>query len=112
MPYSSPLAAAGGTPPYTWTVSGIPAGLALVGTTIAGTPTEVGVHTVEVTVEDSVGGTDEADLVLEVIDAAVDIETGTYHTCAAMAGGSARCWGFDGQGQVGGGTSPRGPSSG
>ena len=105
VPYSSPLAATGGTPPYTWTVSGMPTGLALVGTAVAGTPTEVGVHTVEVTVEDSVGGTDEADLVLEVIDAAVDIDTGIYHTCAAMAGGAARCWGFDGQGQVGGGGS-------
>ena len=105
VPYASPLAATGGTPPYSWTVSGLPTGLVLSGTDIAGTPTEVGVHTVEVTVEDSVGGTDEADLVLEVIDAAVEIDTGLYHSCAAMAGGSVRCWGFDGQGQVGGGGS-------
>ncbi len=102
VPYSSPLAATGGTPPYTWTVSGLPTGLALSGPAITGTPTEVGVHTVEVTVEDSVGGTDEADLVLEVIDAAIEIDTGPYHTCAALAGGSARCWGFNSQGQVGG----------
>ena len=38
-PYSQALAASGGTPPYTWTVSGdLPAGLSLAGNTISGTP--------------------------------------------------------------------------
>ncbi|HEY0520336.1 MAG TPA: putative Ig domain-containing protein, partial [Ilumatobacteraceae bacterium] len=47
------LAATGGTPPYTWAASGLPPGLALNGSTIAGTPTVPGTYNVVVTATDS-----------------------------------------------------------
>jgi len=31
----------------------------------------------------------------------VHVTTGAYHTCAHMTGGSVRCWGYGGQGQLG-----------
>ncbi|HEX7133670.1 MAG TPA: DUF4214 domain-containing protein [Iamia sp.] len=101
VPFAGALAATGGTPPYTWTATGLPDGLTLSGADITGAATEVGVHTVEVEVTDDVGGTDRAELVLEVIDAAIEIETGIYHSCAALASGVVTCWGFNGQGQLG-----------
>jgi hypothetical protein len=49
------LVAQGGRPPYTWHVGGLPAGLALVGDAVEGTPTAVGTHPVVVTVTDDRG---------------------------------------------------------
>ncbi len=53
--YSAPLAAAGGTGPYTWTASGVPAGIAVNPSTgvISGTPTRAGAFTMTVKVTDS-----------------------------------------------------------
>ena len=47
------LQAAGGTPPYTWTATPLPAGLELNGASISGTPTTAGPVTVTATVTDS-----------------------------------------------------------
>jgi Tol biopolymer transport system component len=55
QPYGAGLAASGGTPPYTWTVTGLPAGLRLDGDTIVGTPTTPGDAIVEVVVRDHAG---------------------------------------------------------
>jgi uncharacterized protein (TIGR03437 family) len=55
---SQTLAAAGGTPPYTWTLAGgsLPAGLGLASTgTISGTPTKPGASAFSVKVTDSAG---------------------------------------------------------
>jgi hypothetical protein len=67
-PYSATLAATGGTPPYTWSDPGLPAGLTLNASTgaITGTPTTAGTSTFTVTVTDSVGGTATASLSLTV----------------------------------------------
>ncbi|MDT7788940.1 MAG: hypothetical protein QOF58_7359 [Pseudonocardiales bacterium] len=55
------LAATGGTPPYTWSVSGLPAGLsANASGAISGTPTTAGTSTVTATVTDSAGKTGSA----------------------------------------------------
>jgi hypothetical protein len=52
------LAGSGGTPPYTWSVSGLPPGLSFDSTTlvISGTPTASGPYSVVVMLTDSVGG--------------------------------------------------------
>lgn len=50
------LAATGGTPPYTWTATGLPAGLAISQDgVVTGTPTAAGTSSVTVTVTDSKG---------------------------------------------------------
>ncbi|MFC3896616.1 S8 family serine peptidase [Lentzea rhizosphaerae] len=55
------LAASGGTSPYTWSVSGLPAGLsASASGAISGTPTTAGTSTVTATVTDSAGKTGSA----------------------------------------------------
>jgi hypothetical protein len=52
VPYSATLAASGGVPPYTWTASGLEAGLSLSGDVISGTPTVAELDSVVVTVTD------------------------------------------------------------
>ena len=51
--YSTALAASGGTAPYTFTATGLPAGLSINGQSISGTPTAAGSSTVVLTVKDS-----------------------------------------------------------
>ena len=56
--YSQPLTATGGTPPYTWSVTGaLPPGLAVNGATIAGLPAAGGTANFAVQVRDSAGAT-------------------------------------------------------
>ena len=54
-PYSATLAAAGGTPPYSWTATGLPDAVTIDSTTgaISGTPSAAGSFTVNVTVTDA-----------------------------------------------------------
>ncbi len=52
-PYSASLGASGGTPPYTWSATGLPPGLALSSNQIGGTPTQAGSFPVSVQVTDS-----------------------------------------------------------
>ena len=59
--YSGPVQVTGGVPGYNWTVQGLPQGLSFSKTsgsklTIAGTPTEPGTVTFQVSVEDNGGG--------------------------------------------------------
>jgi 5'-nucleotidase len=55
------LSASGGTPPYTWTATGLPDGVALSGGgVVSGTPTTAGTSSVTVTATDSAGGSGSA----------------------------------------------------
>ncbi|MDA5280200.1 putative Ig domain-containing protein [Streptomyces sp. Isolate_45] len=60
-PTGSPVelknSAEGGTAPYTWSATGLPAGLSIASTTgtVSGTPTAAGTHSVTVTATDSAG---------------------------------------------------------
>jgi alpha-tubulin suppressor-like RCC1 family protein len=143
--YTEALTATGGTEPYTWTATGLPAGLSITtGGVISGSPTGTGASTVTVTVTDSEGATRTAGLTLSVVGstpfpvawgdraygqlgdgltaiaavpAAVDqtafaaatptmisASGGNAFSCA-VAGGKAYCWGSNGTGQLGIGSS-------
>ncbi len=69
-PYSAALAAAGGSPPYTWalTAGSLPAGLSLASSTgaISGTPTTAGTSSFTVQVTDSASRTASASLGITV----------------------------------------------
>jgi hypothetical protein len=57
-PVSLQLSATGGTPPYTWSATGLPAGLSISsGGLISGTPTTAGTSSVTATVRDSASQT-------------------------------------------------------
>jgi len=66
--YTATLQAFGGTAPYTWSVSSgtLPAGLALSGATISGTPTAAGTSSITVQAVDSTGATASQGLTIDV----------------------------------------------
>lgn len=56
--YSTTLAGSGGTPPYSWSATGVPAGLSLSSAgVLSGTPTTAGPYTIAVTLTDDVSAT-------------------------------------------------------
>ena len=70
VPFSHSLGAAGGTPPYTWSLDSgsLPSGVSFTSDgTISGTPSETGEYQIRVSVLDDAGGSDEADLTLHVL---------------------------------------------
>ena len=66
--YSTTLAGSGGTTAYSWSATGLPAGLALNASTgvISGTPTTAGTSTVAVTLTDAAGATVNKNLSLTI----------------------------------------------
>jgi hypothetical protein len=64
--YVGTLAATGGQGPYTWSASGLPAGLSLSGGSITGTPTTVGSYPAQVTVTDANGNAKSTSLTFRV----------------------------------------------
>lgn len=61
------LAASGGTAPYTWTATGLPAGVSVSSSgTVSGTPTTAGTSTVTVTARDNAGQTGTAQFTFTV----------------------------------------------
>jgi alpha-tubulin suppressor-like RCC1 family protein len=88
-PYNAALTATSGTPPYTWTATGLPAGLTVSAAgAISGTPTVAGTSTLTVTVRDTGGRTGSATLSLVV----------SRTSCTAWA------WGANDAGELGNGT--------
>ena len=57
LPYSATFTGTGGTAPYTFSITGAPAGLTAVGGTISGTPTTPGTYPISVRVTDSTPST-------------------------------------------------------
>ncbi|HAM45120.1 MAG TPA: hypothetical protein DCM67_08905, partial [Propionibacteriaceae bacterium] len=80
--YSASLAATGGTAPYAWSASGLPAGLSVSGHTITGTPTESGTFSIQLTVTDDHGKTNTATIDL-LVRAALGVEVPGGHTGTA-----------------------------
>ena len=101
QPYHAAFTATGGTGPYTWTITGLPAGLAAFADgTIAGMTTWAGRFPLTVTAVDSSGrtGTIGVDVTSRHTQT---IATGRAHTCALIADGTARCWGYNAGGALG-----------
>jgi cytochrome c5 len=67
--YTAALSAAGGSGPYVWSVSNLPAGLSLNAGTISGTPTAAGSYSVGVTATNAVGTVGNASYALNVVNA-------------------------------------------
>jgi alpha-tubulin suppressor-like RCC1 family protein len=108
LPYSTALAATGGTAPFSWSATGLPDGLQLDPGTgeITGTPTGEGTSPVSVTVTDDAGESESATLDLTVVAplAATRVATGGFHSCAVTDTGAVQCWGDNGFGQLGDGS--------
>lgn len=108
--YEFQLLASGGAQPYTWEVSGLPAGLVLDEDSglIASDPLDPLVDPVdtevEVSVVDANGEVAGLILPLEVITAA-QVVGGDLHTCALDTRGAAWCWGPNSYGRLGTGDS-------
>lgn len=67
IPYETLLEAEGGFPPYTWSVTGLPAWLKIRGNRLVGTPPRLGDHSIDVSLRDSEGSEDAARIDLRVV---------------------------------------------
>jgi uncharacterized protein (TIGR03437 family) len=86
--YSQTLAATGGTPPYSWSISGLPAGLTLSPAgVLSGTPTASGGFTLAVKVTDSAGSAASASLSL-TINASSGTSIGSIVNGYSVVGGT------------------------
>jgi hypothetical protein len=94
--YSQALQAAGGSPPYTWTATGLPAGITLdpASGMLHGTPTTPGAQTIAVTVTDATLATAHASLGLTVDTLAITTTTlptgvvgSSYSAALTVSGG-------------------------
>jgi len=84
--FSATLTASGGTAPYTWTATGLPAGLSLSGNIISGAPTIAGTHAIVVRVQDSRGQSAEQSLTIVVAPPAASVPLAI--TTVALPGGT------------------------
>ncbi|MBO1756768.1 putative Ig domain-containing protein [Allobranchiibius sp. CTAmp26] len=112
-PYNATLTASGGKPPYTWAVSGLPAGLLLDSRsgTVSGTPTASAFATITASVTDQVGHSIGRTLPIAVPDShsVTSLVRTNAGMCGILTGGDVQCWGDNTYGQLGdGGTEATG----
>ena len=97
--YTGQIGATGGTPPYTFAVSGLPDGLSFANGAVSGTPTTAGQSTVSVTVTDSTKATSTQTFPVTITAAALTITTSSlpggtvnvaYSASLAAIGGSGK----------------------
>ncbi len=109
-PYSTTLTATGGLAPYHWkiTVNKLPTGLTLSDAgTISGTPTTAQSRDFTVKVTDARGRTGALSFALNVLKPGqpwASLTSGIGHTCGVRSDGTGWCWGENGSGQLGNGT--------
>ena len=70
--FSVNIGVTSGNSPFTFTVSGNPSWLSLLGANLRGTPTAAGTHNITITVEDDDGDTDTESFTLTVTDTVTD----------------------------------------
>jgi hypothetical protein len=83
IPYSLPLGASGGTPPYTWSVTSgtLPNGLTLSNSgLLGGTPAQTGTFTFTIRVTDTSNGTDSREFSLLIPQTGLQITTASLST--------------------------------
>jgi subtilase family serine protease len=103
-PYSVQLVAVGGTPPYSWSISrgALPQGLVLgPDGEVSGEAMAVTAVTLEVRVDDAAGGSDLADIAIDVVDPNASLSITTADIPSAMVGEA-----FSVRFEVTGGTTP------
>jgi hypothetical protein len=97
--YTGQIGATGGTPPYTFAVSGLPDGLSFANGSVSGTPTTAGQSTVSVTVTDSAKATATQSFPITIAAAGLTVTTGSlpdgtvnvaYSASLAASGGSGK----------------------
>lgn len=93
--YTHTLIASGGTPPYSWSATGLPSGLSLGAGSgvLGGTPSSVGSFTVNVTVTDSRGTTAQKQLSLTVTGS-VSTSTPSIQSAQGIVNGASFREGF------------------
>lgn len=82
-PYVQDLVADGGQPPYSWSATGLPPGLAVAGAALTGTPLVVGTHSVTLTVTDADGAAESRTLALVVGPPALRVVSSTLRDARA-----------------------------
>jgi hypothetical protein len=85
--YTATLTASGGVPPYSWTATGVPAGLSLsTSGALTGTPTAVGTSTIALQVKDSEANPQTATASLNLVVEAAS--TASSNPCGMQLGGT------------------------
>ncbi|TLX15763.1 hypothetical protein [Rhizobium sp. MHM7A] len=105
VPYATPITA------DNWTITGLPTGISATKTgntvTLTGKPTTTGIYNIVATATDSLGSTASETVTVEVYtntNSFKQVALGQHHTCGLTLAGGVKCWGLNGDGQLGDGT--------
>jgi alpha-tubulin suppressor-like RCC1 family protein len=106
LSYATAIGLAGGSAPFNWSATGLPAGLAINPSTgvIAGKATVSGTYTLTVSVTDAFARTSSMVMPLSVHPADKLISAGWIHSCIVTGPGVVKCWGSNESGRLGDGS--------